>query len=75
MDSIPEDKKKILKKDLNDRVKNAVKIIMFTQEHECKLCESKISIAGPLWIGKLFDKEFVQNMLDENSELETDKIY
>ncbi|MGY5151770.1 MAG: tRNA (guanine-N1)-methyltransferase [Candidatus Nitrosopumilus sp. bin_6a] len=48
--------------------------ITLEQEHECKLCKSKISIAGPLWIGNLFDREFVQNMLDENSELETDKI-
>ena len=48
--------------------------IRLEHEHECKLCKSKISIAGPLWIGNLFDKEFVQNMLDENSELETDKI-
>ncbi len=43
------------------------------QEQECELCKSKISMAGPLWIGKIFDKEFVQNMLDENSTLETDK--
>lgn len=48
--------------------------ITLEQEQECKLCKSKISIAGPLWIGNLFDREFVQNMLDENSELETDKI-
>ena len=28
------------------------------QELECELCKSKIKIAGPLWIGKIFDKEF-----------------
>ena len=48
--------------------------IALEQESECELCESKISIAGPLWIGKIFDKEFVQNMLDEISELDVDKI-
>lgn len=31
----------------------------------CKLCNSKNEIAGPLWIGKLFDKKFVESMLDE----------
>jgi tRNA (guanine26-N2/guanine27-N2)-dimethyltransferase len=45
----------------------------FEQEQECELCKSKISIAGPLWVGKIFDKKFVQNMLEENSKLETDK--
>ena len=47
--------------------------IALEQEQECELCKLKISIAGPLWIGKIFDKEFVQNMLLENSKLETDK--
>ncbi len=40
----------------------------------CELCKSKISIAGPLWIGKIFDKEFVKDMLDEISGLNVDKI-
>lgn len=44
------------------------------QEQECKLCKSKISIAGPLWIGKIFDKEFVQNMISEIPNLEVDKV-
>src|SRR3990172_5843703 len=30
------------------------------QSFSCELCNSKIDIAGPLWIGKLFDKEFVK---------------
>lgn len=47
--------------------------IILEQQQECELCKSKASIAGPLWIGKIFDKEFVQNMIDENSKLETDK--
>ena len=48
--------------------------IALEQDQECQLCKSKTSIAGPLWIGKIFDKEFIQTMLDENKELETDKI-
>lgn len=30
----------------------------------CSLCSSKVELAGPLWIGKLFDKDFVTQMLD-----------
>ncbi len=48
--------------------------ITLEQKQKCELCKSKISIGGPLWIGKVFDKEFIQNMLEENSKLETDKI-
>ena len=47
--------------------------ITIEQEQECELCKSKISIAGPLWIDKIFDKNFVQDMIIENSRLETDK--
>ena len=48
--------------------------ITLEQEQKCELCESKTGIGGPLWIGKIFDKEFVENMLEENSKLKTDKI-
>ena len=44
------------------------------QQNECELCKSKISAAGPLWIGKIFDKEFVKNMLDGISNLSVDKV-
>ncbi len=43
------------------------------QEQECNLCKSKISVAGPLWIGKIFDKEFIKNMLQEIPNLEVEK--
>ena len=43
-------------------------------ELECGLCNSKISAAGPLWIGKIFEREFIQNMLLEIPNLETDKV-
>lgn len=48
--------------------------ISLEQEQECELCKLKISIAGPLWIGRIFDKEFIQNMILEIPNLEVDKI-
>jgi len=48
--------------------------ITLEQEQECELCKLKISIAGPLWIGSIFDKEFIQNMLLEIPNLEVDKV-
>ena len=47
--------------------------ISLEQKHECELCKSKIKIAGPLWIGKIFDKQFIQNMIQESSNLKIDK--
>ena len=43
------------------------------QQQECDLCKSKNSIAGPLWIGKIFDKEFVKDMITESSNLKIQK--
>ncbi len=48
--------------------------ITLEQEQECELCKLKISAAGPLWIGSIFDKEFIQNMLLEIPNLEVDKV-
>lgn len=48
--------------------------VTLEREQECKLCKSNISIAGPLWIGEIFDKEFVQNMISEIPNLEVDKV-
>ena len=48
--------------------------IALEQEHKCELCKLKISIAGPLWIGSIFNKEFIQNMLSEISNFEVDKV-
>jgi len=47
--------------------------ITLEQKSECELCQSKTSIAGPLWIGKLFDREFVENMLLEIPNVKVDK--
>ena len=39
----------------------------------CNLCNEKLEVAGPLWIGKLFDKEFVESMLKEAPKYTVDK--
>lgn len=44
------------------------------QKQECELCKSKIDIAGPLWIGEIFDKKFIENMLIQIPNLQVDKI-
>ncbi len=44
------------------------------QDQECELCKSKISIAGPLWIGKIFEKEFIECMLLQVPNLQVDKV-
>ncbi|MHA7646681.1 tRNA (guanine-N1)-methyltransferase [Nitrosopumilus sp. S4] len=48
------------------------KISSETQQ-TCELCNLKINLAGPLWIGKIFEKDFIQKMLLEISNLEVDK--
>ena len=34
-------------------------------EEYCPICGEKLIHAGPLWIGKLQNREFIQNMIDE----------
>jgi glutaredoxin-like protein len=38
MSLIPDDKKELLRKELSEKMENAVKIVMFTQELECRFC-------------------------------------
>ncbi|MDE1830476.1 MAG: tRNA (guanine(10)-N(2))-dimethyltransferase [Thaumarchaeota archaeon] len=40
---------------------------------ECEVCKSKAGIAGPLWIGRLYDKEFVEDMIANKEKFEVDK--
>ena len=44
-----------------------------TRETKCRKCAQDTEIAGPLWIGKLFDKEFVQKMKDVKTSLTVHK--
>lgn len=77
MNSLPEDKKKVLKKDLNARVKNNVQLIMFTQEHECQFCSDTRSLIEE--IGALSKKisvqiyDFIKNK-DKASKYKINKI-
>jgi len=42
-------------------------------KNECELCKSKNRIAGPLWIGALFEKKFVKSMLENSTQLTVEK--
>ena len=44
-----------------------------SRETKCRKCAQDTEIAGPLWIGKLFDKEFVQKMKDVKTSLTVHK--
>jgi len=41
--------------------------------NECDLCKGKIETAGPLWIDKIFDKDFVAIMKNEVKNLTVNK--
>jgi len=43
------------------------------QEETCKICNSKLDVAGPLWVGRLFEKEFVMKMNEMVPKLVVDK--
>ena len=44
-----------------------------SRETKCRKCAQDTEIAGPLWIGKLFDKEFVQKMKGVKTSLTVHK--
>jgi len=43
------------------------------QKEVCDICNSKLDVAGPLWIGQLFEKEFVMKMNEMVPKLVVDK--
>ena len=43
------------------------------QQKSCDVCNGDLDIAGPLWIGALFEKEFLESMQDEASKYSVDK--
>jgi len=45
---IPEDKKELLKKDFKEKLLDPVKIVMFTQEFECRFCSDTRKLAQEL---------------------------
>lgn len=42
-------------------------------EKSCSLCGADLELAGPLWVGALFDREFAESMLGEASNYSVDK--
>ena len=42
-------------------------------ENTCNICNSKPQIAGPLWIGGLHERDFVEQMINEEKALRVDK--
>lgn len=40
---------------------------------ECEICKSKAELAGPLWIGSLYNKEFVNEMIAKEEQFQVDK--
>ena len=42
--------------------------------NSCEICGAKIEPAGPLWIGELHDKSFVDKMLSEHENFVVDKV-
>jgi len=45
--------------------REAFKGIIVASKRECPECGSRLSTAGPLWLGKLWDREFSSNMKRE----------
>ena len=42
-------------------------------KYECDICKSKAELAGPLWISSLYDKDFVDEMISKEGQLQVDK--
>ncbi len=43
------------------------------QQIKCHLCDAELMYAGPLWIGNLFEKKFVEEMIKEEPNFAVDK--
>ena len=43
------------------------------QEKSCEICNGSIDLAGPLWIGQLFEKQFLETIKDEIPNYIVDK--
>ncbi|MDI6848081.1 MAG: tRNA (guanine(10)-N(2))-dimethyltransferase, partial [Candidatus Bathyarchaeia archaeon] len=42
---------------------------LMTHSGKCSQCNSKLDYAGPLWLGKIFDKNFCENMEKETQHM------
>jgi tRNA (guanine26-N2/guanine27-N2)-dimethyltransferase len=48
--------------------------MVFEKINSCELCGSQNNIGGKLWIGKIFDKKFVEQMILKIPELTVNKV-
>jgi tRNA (guanine26-N2/guanine27-N2)-dimethyltransferase len=48
--------------------------MVFEKINSCELCGSQNNIGGKLWIGKIFDKNFVEQMIFKIPELTVNKV-
>jgi glutaredoxin-like protein len=77
MSLLPDDKKELLRNDFKEKLEDPVKIVMFTQELECRFCSDTRQLAQDM--ATLSDKisvevyDFVANA-DKAKELGIDKI-
>ena len=51
------------------------RVMSLEKENNCGICDSQNKFAGPLWIGKIFNKEFVNNMFLVQEECNIEKKY
>lgn len=43
------------------------------QIQKCELCQSENKVAGPLWIGKIFEKAFIEEMIKHIPDFQVEK--
>ena len=58
MSLLPDDKKELLKNDFKEKLVDPVKIVMFTQEFECRFCSDTRKLVQDL--ATLYDKITVE---------------
>ena len=51
------------------------RVICLERENNCQICDSKNNFAGPLWIGKIFDKEFIKRMILEQDNFNIERKF
>ena len=43
------------------------------KNHTCEICNAQVESTGPLWIGEMHDKAFVDSMLEEHTKFTVDR--
>jgi len=69
---IPEERKQLIQTELNAKLTNKVKVIVFTQENECAMCRETRELVGE--VGRLSDKIDVA-VYDLQKDIEQATLY